>query len=83
MNLYAYAKNNPIDIEYRTNINAINNVNNINLQYKTLALIMNQTSANNSSLSLKSLAFSMGLSTPDNPKLPKWVKFSDFILMGI
>ena len=82
LNLYSYANNNPIGVAYRTNISTINGITNTNLQFNTLAPIFNQIPVNNSSISLKPLTFSVGLVTPDNPKLPKWFDFSAFYISG-
>ena len=82
LNLYSYANNNPIGVAYRTNISTINGITNTNLQFNTLVPIFNQIPANNSSISLKPLTFSVGLVTPDNPKLPKWMDFSAFYISG-
>ena len=82
LNLYSYANNNPIGVAYRANISTINSITNTNLQFNTLAPIFNQIPVNNSSISLKPLTFSVGLVTPDNPKLPKWMDFSAFYISG-
>ena len=86
LNLYSYANNNPIVIAYKTNISTINSITNSitnsNLQFNTLAPILNQIPVNNSSILLKPLSFSVGLVTPDNPKLPKWMDFSAFYISG-
>ena len=82
LNLYSYANNNPIGVANRANISTINGMINTNLQFNTLVPIFNQTPVNNSSISLKPLTFSVGLVTPDNPKLPKWMDFSAFYIGG-
>ena len=47
-----------------------------------MAPIFNQIPVNNSFISFKPLTFSVGLVTPDNPKLPKCMDFSAFYING-
>ena len=57
-------------------------VPNNNSLFNVIAPAFNKIPANNSSFSLKPLTFSIGLVTPDNPKLPKWMDFSAFYISG-
>ena len=89
LNIYSYANNNPIEIAYSvssagrgTSINpySINGINN-NTQSLKIVLLPYIDSPRNP-INIKPLSFSIGVVTPDNPHLPKWMDFSAFYISG-
>ena len=82
LNLYAYASNNSIGFAYRTNVGVNKVVPKYNPPFNVITPVFNQIPTNNSSFLLKPLTFSIGMVTPDNPKLPKWIDFSAFYISG-
>ena len=81
LNLYCFASNSPINVLYNF-ANVRGTIPNNNSQFVAPIKLVNQYLASNNTSSFKPLSFSIGLVTPENPKLPKWMNFSAFYANG-